>query len=216
MSVTFPVILSYSVNALELIAAITAFIHYKKYINSTEKYFLPFLWFTFFVDAILGPVVGDFLNMDNIWIFYGYTGISFLFYFYWYHKILNNAKQKKITIIFSIIFFTFYVYNGRIIEFHEQSFIVGAFFILILTGFHLYQLSNADYTVKIKYKLSFWITIALVLFNIGMIPFILLSKHFNVRVFTTAFALILFFLNVILYGCYTIGFIWTKTKYNHF
>ena len=109
-----------------------------------------------------------------------------------------------------------YALNFMNIELHQYSFIIGASFLLILTGFHLHQLLNSDYTLKIKHKLSFWITIALVLFNIGMIPFILLSKYFNVWINNSAFTIIFFILNMILYSCYIIGFTWTKKKYNHF
>ena len=73
---TYPNFLSYLINVLELVAAIMALIHYKKYVNSSERYFLHFLWVTFFIDAILGPL-SIFLEFDNTWLYYGYTGISF-------------------------------------------------------------------------------------------------------------------------------------------
>lgn len=215
MSHSYPYFLTYVINLLELIAAIVALIHYKKYVNSSERYFLHFLWVTFFVDSILGPL-SIFFKIDNTWVYYGYTGISFLFYYWWYYSILINKTYKKITIVLSVIFMILYVINGLNVEFQKYSFVIGASFLLILTMFHLHQLFNSDYSLKIKYKLSFWITTALVLFNISMIPFILLSKYFNVWVNNSVFTIILVFLNIILYSCYIIGFTWTKKKYNHF
>lgn len=215
MSDLYSYFLSYSINALEISAAIVALIHYKKYANSSERYFLHFLWVTFFVDAILGPL-SRFFELDHTWLYYGYTGISFLFYYWWYYTILVEILYKKVIIVLSIIFMILYILNGMNVEFHKYSFVIGASFVLIFAGFYLHQLFNSDYTLKIKYKLSFWITIALVLFNIGMIPFILLSKYFNIWVENSAFMIILFFLNMVLYGCYILGFIWTKKKYNHF
>ncbi|MDO5981468.1 hypothetical protein [Flavivirga spongiicola] len=215
MSLSYPDILSYLINVLELIAAIVALIHYKKYANSSESYFLHFLWVTFFVDAILGPLL-SFFKLDNTWLFYGYTGVSFLFYYWWYYTILAEKLYKAIVMVLSIIFMILYIINGISVELHKYSFVIGASFVLVLAGFHLHQLFNSDYTLKLKYKLSFWITIALVLFNISMIPFILLSKYFNVWINNSVFSIILFFLNIVLYGFYIIGFIWTKKKYNHF
>ncbi len=215
MSSSYAYFLSYSINALELIAAIVALIHYKKYANSSERYFLLFLWATFFIDSILGPL-SSFFNIDNTWLYYGYTGVSFLFYYLWYHTILAEKLFKTITKVLSVVFMVLYVLNGTNVEFQKYSFVIGASFVLILAGFHLHQLFNSDYTLKIKYKLSFWITIALLLFNIGMIPFILLSKYFNIWVGNSIFIIILFFLNLVLYGSYIIGFTWTKKKYNHF
>ena len=215
MSDSYSSFLSYLINLLEFIAAIMALIHYKKYVNSSERYFLHFLWVTFFVDTILGPLT-SFFKLDNTGVYYVYTGLSFLFYYWWYYTILRNRLYKKIIIVLSIIFMVLYVINSMNVEFQKYSFVIGASFLLILTVFHLHQLFNSDYTLKIKYKLSFWITIALVLFNIGMIPFILLSKYFNVWVNNSVFFIILFFLNMVLYSCYIIGFTWTKKKYNHF
>ncbi len=215
MDSTYSYFLSYSINALELMAAIVALIHYKKYVNSSERYFLFFLWLTFFTDTILGPLFG-YLELDNNWVYYVYTGASFLFYYWWYYTILVEKFYKKIIIVLSIIFMILYFINSTNVEFHRYSFVIGASFVLILAGFHLHQLFNSDYTLKIKYKLSFWITVALVLFNIGMIPFILLSKYFNVWVGNSTFKIILFVLNIVLYGSYIIGFTWTKKKYNHF
>ncbi|MDD7887307.1 hypothetical protein [Flavivirga sp. 57AJ16] len=212
---TNPIFLSYLINALELIAAVFALVHYKKYVNSSERYFLLFLWVTFFIDAILGPL-SIFLKLDNTWLYYGYTGISFLFYYWWYHTILMERLYKIIIKVLSVIFTVLYALNSLNVELHQYSFIIGASFLLIFAGFHLHQLFNSDYTLKIKHKLSFWITIALVLFNIGMLPFILLSKYFNVWINNLAFTSIFFILNMILYSCYIIGFSWTKKKYNHF
>lgn len=215
MSQSYPYFLSYLINAFEFIAAIIALIHYKKYVHSSERYFLHFLWVTFFTDTILGPS-SSFFKIDNTWVYYAYTGISFLFYYWWYYSILVKKLYKSIVIVLSIIFMILYIFNGMNVEFHKYSFVIGASFVLILAGFHLRQLFNSDYTLRIKHKLSFWITVALVLFNIGMIPFILLSKYFNVWINNSVFTIILFFLNMILYSCYIIGFTWTKKKYNHF
>ncbi|GGD11482.1 hypothetical protein [Hyunsoonleella pacifica] len=217
MNIDYTTLLSYSINLFELLAVCSAAINYKKYKYSSESYFLHFLILTFIVDTILGKLVGKYTIINNIWLYYAYTGLSFLFYFWWYHTVLKNTLQKKVIILFSVLFLLVYFVCGSQVDYHKYVFVLGAVFLLVLTGFHLHDLINADdHALKIKYKLSFWITIALVLFNVGMIPFILLSKYFNVWIYNSAFTIILFFLNLILYGCYIIGFTWTKTKYNQF
>ncbi|MFB9057536.1 hypothetical protein ACFFU9_12375 [Mariniflexile ostreae] len=208
--------LYYLIHLLELTAAILALIHYKKYKSSTERYFLHFLWLTFIFDTVIGVLIRPLFEIDNTWAYYIYTGISFLFYYWWYHSVLLKTMYKRIILVFGFLFFIVYFFNFTKPNLHQYSFITGAFFLLILTGLYLHQLFNADYILNLKYKLSFWITIALVLFNISMIPFILLSEYFNFWVDNPIFVSILFFLNVVLYGCYMIGFIWTKKKYNHF
>ncbi len=214
MTGSYP-ISSFLISALEFMAAIIASIYYKKYVNSTERYFLHFLWTTFFIDTILGPMFGLF-KIDNTWVYYGYTGLSFLFYHWWYRRILESKLYKKIVITLNIIFIILYIINGSNPGLQQYSFVIGASFLLIMAGFHLHELFISDHTLNLKYKLSFWITAALLLFNIGMIPFMLLSQYFNLWTSNYTFFIILFFLNSCLYGCYIIGFIWTKKKYNHF
>jgi signal transduction histidine kinase len=94
------------------------------------------------------------------------------------------------------------------------AFAIGAIGILMLTFFHFYQLLNGDEVLNVKYKLSFWISTALLLFYLGSIPLILLSKYMDIRALSCN--IILLSLNIILNGCYIIGFIWTKKKYNRF
>lgn len=210
------VIISYAISSLELIAAFFALIHYKKYAQSTERYFLHFLWFTFFMDTIMGSYVGPYLKINNTWIYLFYTGLSFTFYCWWYYQVLQKRIHKIISAYLLIIYIFTFVISINNHQLQKYLFIIGAFFVLVLTGFHLHQLSNSDYTLKIKHKLSFWISTALVLFNVGMFPLVLLSDYFDVRMNNTIFNIVLFFLNLILYTCFIIGFIWTKKKYNHF
>ncbi|MEM7185050.1 MAG: hypothetical protein AAF466_00220, partial [Bacteroidota bacterium] len=98
--------------------------------------------------------------------------------------------------------------------YHRYTFNTGALFVLILTVLHFYQLLNDDQVLIVKYKLSFWISTGLLLFSVGMIPLFSLSKYLDFQ--GAGYIITLVSLNVILYGCYIIGFIWTKKSYNHF
>ena len=101
-------------------------------------------------------------------------------------------------------------------EFKNQgyAFVVGSLGLLVLILFHFYQLLNSNEVLIIKHKLSFWISTGLLLFYVGIIPLVLLTKTFAIS--TLSRNVILISLNIILYGCYIIGFIWTKKKYNRF
>lgn len=210
--------LSYITNALELAAALVASFHYHKYAESEEKYFLHFLWFTFALDTA-AAILLDVFDIPNIWMYNLYMGAIFLFYFRWYYRILKKPFQHRIVLIFALLFLGVFFYNYFTLpndEYHSNSFVAGAVFVLVLNGFHLYQLGNSDYVLVIKHKLSFWISTALLLFNIGMIPFFVLWKHFDVWGENPTYLILLLCLNTVLYTCYIIGFVWTKKKYNHF
>lgn len=210
------VILSYIPLGLELATAIIAVATFRKYKESNEKYFLYFLWYTFLIE-ILGGILGDVLLVNNNGVYNTYTITSMLFYFYWYYSILKKNVFKKTVIVFSLLFGIVAILSllfERWDVYHSYTFVAGALFLMVLTLFHFHQLLNSDEVLIVKYKLSFWISTALLLFYVGMVPLFFLAKYTNIMGFN--YQIILLSLNVILYGCYIIGFLWTKKEYNRF
>ncbi|NND63831.1 MAG: hypothetical protein HKN48_11645 [Flavobacteriaceae bacterium] len=208
--------LLYIINCLEFSAAITATVYYSKYIFSSEKYFLFFLWYTFFVD-LLGASLRPMFGMDNYWLYNAFTITSLLFYFYWYYTILKSHLFRKWVVFFTIVFSAvavFSLFYQSWNEYHKYTFVTGALFVLVLTVFHFYKLLNSDEVLIVKYKLSFWISTALLLFYMGMIPLMFLTEFLDIS--GISYKIIIVSLNLILYGCYIIGFVWTKKKYNGF
>jgi len=201
---------------LELLAAVMAVVFYKRYVQSNERYFLYFLWYTFLIE-IGGAVLGHVFSMDNHWLYNAFTITSFLFYFYWYYTILKRKLFRRTIVIFTGIFIgvaAISLFYQDWSQYHSYTFITGALFVLVLTLFHFYKLLNSDEVLIVKYKLSFWISTALLLFNMGMIPFMFLSEYTDLN--DLSYLIILLSLNLILYGCYIIGFTWTKREYNRF
>lgn len=206
--------LSYIFPAIELIAALFATIHFSKYKHSREQYFLYFLWLTFIMDlagVVLGP---EYTTVKTIW-YAVFTVVSFVFYFYWYYSILIRKQIRVIAIIAALLFLAVtaltYAFPAQLGG-QGYAFVTGATGILVLTVCHFYQLLRSDEVLAIKYKLSFWISTALLLFYMGVMPLALLTRYIEMEAFNNT--IILLSLNVILYGCYTIGFIWTKKEYN--
>ena len=201
---------------LELLAAVFAGIHYKKYKNSNERYFLPFLWYTFLVE-VGGAILGYIFDADNFWLYNAFTITSFLFYFYWYYTILKRQVFRKVITLFTALFVVvagISLFYQDWSEYHSYTFIAGALFVLVLILFHFYALLNSDEVLIVKYKLSFWISTALLLFNMGMIPLMFLTEYADLK--DISYLIIMLSLNLILYGCYIIGFTWTKQEYNRF
>lgn len=207
--------LTYITHVWELVAAVLATTNYEKFKYSKDSNFFYFLWFTFIIDLI-GGFFGDFFGMETYWIYNLYMLISFMFFYHWYRSILKEAKHKTTVGLFALIFLGVALWN-MIFEswglYHKYTFVTGALFTLICAIFHFWQLLNSDEVLEIKYKLSFWISTGLLLFNMGMIPFMLLSEYFDFSG-NAYYIFIIIGLNLILYGCYSIGFLWTKEKYN--
>jgi len=204
--------LLYVITLLELIAFVVAVVTFEKYKNSNEKYFLFFLCYTFFID-ILGAIIGDVFLKNNAWVYNTFIITSFLFYFSWYYNVLKNTTFKKSVLAFAGFFLLVALYNvffGSWNTYNSFTFFTGAVFLLLLTLFHFYQLLNSDEVLIVKHKLSFWISTGLLLFYMGMIPLMYLMEKVYIEIDDLSYLIILLSLNLVLYGCYIIGFIWTK------
>ena len=208
--------LLYINTVLQFVAAIVATIYFKKYRRSSEKYFLYFLWFTFLIETS-AAILKSSCPTTVGWLYNIFSFVSVLFYFYWYYEILK-AKYIGVVVLILTGLFVLMTTLAYVLpeEFKNQgyAFVVGAIGLLILTLFHFYQLLNSNEVLIIKHKLSFWISTGLLLFYVGIIPMVLLTKTIVISPFSRV--IILISLNIILYGCYIIGFIWTKKKYNRF
>ncbi len=206
--------LPYVATVVQLSTAIIGTIHYSKYSKAKERFFFYFLWFAILVE-IGGAVLSDVFVLPNFWLYNLYTLISFSFYFFWYHSILKRSDFQKMVLTFAVLFVCVAFWNFIFqswSSYHKYTFITGALLTMVCTIFHFWQLLNSDEILEVKYKLSFWISTGLLLFNMGMIPLMLLSSHLNFS--EIQFYILIITLNFILYGCYSIGFLWTKAKYN--
>jgi len=208
--------MSYIFSAIELVAALIGTWCFHKMTVPIHRYFLFFLWYTFLVE-ISNALLKDFFNVDISWIYEIYTVTSFLFYFYWYYFILKQKIFRQIIIICALLFIMVTI----IVElFPEQmagrgfAFVTGTAGLLTVIFLHFYTLLTGDGIQIVKYKLSFWVSTALLLFYIGIIPLMLLSSYLSIE--QLGYFIILMALNIILYGCYVIGFIWMKKEYNRF
>ncbi|QNM85452.1 hypothetical protein H9W90_14880 [Polaribacter pectinis] len=204
------------IHVFEFIAALLATYHYKKYNKSTEKYFMHFLWFVFIIDFGIGGYIGKVLKTENSWVYNIYFLISFLFYFNWYYKIIQKKKFKQIVFFLAILFVFIDVYSFIFEdnkEYHIKAFVFGAIINLIATLLYFSELLSSKIMIHIKYKLSFWIATALLLFNVGIIPFMIYTEEITMSN-QNLYQIILISFNLILYTCYSIGFIWSKKEYN--
>ena len=201
---------------LELVAAVVATRTFKKYKLSNEKYFFHFLWYTFLVE-LLALVLQNIFEINASLLYAVFTFTSFMFYFGWYYRVLERKVFKGLVVGFAILYAIIHIvamvpgwFDGP----KSYAFATGSISLLILTLLHFYQLLKSDEVLIVKHKLSFWISTALLLFYIGIIPLILLASYLDID--GGNYKTILLILNVVLYGCYIIGFLWTKKEYNRF
>lgn len=194
----------------QLIALVLAWINFSKYRKSTEKWFLFFLIYTM-VTELIGIYKAYYLKIYDLTVYHIFIIVSFLFYFFWYQKILEKTMQKNIVRGLSALFFIYGLYNLVTLswdQYHYKTFILGAIINILASIFFFAQLLNDKKEIEVAHNLKFWIATGLLLFNVGMVPFMLFSEEFNAKSGTRT--IILVTLNLILYGCYSLGFILCK------
>ena len=200
----------YCIRILILLTAVIATVNYPQFKISKEKYFLHFLWFTVaieFIATILNHLV------TNAYIIYNFFAIvGFLFYLNWFYIKLNSVLVKYLFYTFLIVSIANLSFKNPIKDHLEFSFVFGAVSILICSFMYYSKVLRNDELFKITQRLSFWIVTGILFFYIGMIPLILLA---NILDFSGVYYLsVLLGLNIILYGCYIIGFLWSKKTFN--
>ncbi|QHI35266.1 hypothetical protein IMCC3317_06120 [Kordia antarctica] len=167
---------------IEITAAIIGSIYFYKYKNSYLRYFLIFLWYVV-VNELIGKYIADVLTHDNLIYYNVYLFINFLFLFSVYWHFLNRKKYKKIVIYFSLTYAIFFILNGIFIENYYSNlvsipFIIGSCFLIITIIFYFVEILNSERVLFMTRYLLFWISVGVLLFNIGIIPWLIFRKYF--------------------------------------
>lgn len=199
---------------IEIITAIFASIYYYKYKNSYLKYFLILLWYIVF-NEIAGYCIREYFIKNNSIIYNIYYVVNFTFLFSVYRNFISNKSFKKYINFFIIIYWICCVIN----LFYEDCFsnaqivpyIIASVFLIISILMYFIEILKSEQILKINRGLLFWISIGLLLFHIGYIPYKIIQKFSNIESIQELEALrsIFYSLILILNICYIIGFIWS-------
>jgi len=194
-----------------VITLIIAIWYWKYYKRTSERYFLWFLFYTL-GHEVLGANYSYFFNGSNLILYNLYIFISFLFYFFWFHKVLKNHKWI-VYILLSIFVLSFTyeaIFNNIYLALYIIPFFMGTLGVVILTISYFIELINSNTIVVLKRLQKFWIVIGLLFFYIGFAFTLLFFDIFEFR--SNLFHKSVLFLNGILYGCYVYGFICAKNQ----
>jgi hypothetical protein len=196
---------------------IVGLISYKKY-NQTLLlkgwlYFLvySFLSETFAVYLIYNrKISADFLyNFWNI--------INTLFYILFFSIKVESLVKKRVIYGLLIVFVCYtlvniLVYENILVDFLSLNFIVGM--ILIVTTIMIYyaELLNSNSILTVQKSLFFWISIGVLIFNIGLIPVFVIGE---LIAWQGIFNYIILILNFLMAGSFITGFIVSKKEFNN-
>ncbi|PCI32611.1 MAG: hypothetical protein COB60_09100 [Flavobacteriaceae bacterium] len=176
---------------------------------------LYFLFFSVLVE-VSGPLISKFLDIKSFFVYNTYFLVSILFYNYLFKAYLTSKKTKKTLNLLTIGYVLFIVLNHFLMQDYYHSFqtnsaIYSGIFAIIAVGAYYFESLNSDKVLYAKKSLLFWVSLGLLLFQIGIIPIYIFAEYLN---FSGIFDYILLTLNFILYGCMMIGFVVSERAHN--
>ncbi|NNC70786.1 MAG: hypothetical protein HKN90_08210, partial [Flavobacteriaceae bacterium] len=131
-----------------------------------------------------------------------------------YSRMLKNQNYKKWIRVFIVLYLAFSLLNWLFIqdfryEWSELPDVVGSIFLAISIVFYFIELLRSSKIVIFHKKLLFWISVGLLIFYTGTIPFnIEVTKYALMKGIHNLF-LIIWILAIFMYLIFTFGFIWS-------
>ncbi|AOW21423.1 hypothetical protein LPB138_12360 [Urechidicola croceus] len=168
------------------------------------KYFLAYLWITVFVELIGFSL----LKSGNAWVYNIYTFFEFNLIGLIYLKLSQEKSTRNVVkltfIIFNIIYFASFYYK----DLQSYTVIIGSFIASVIFMLYLKEFLNSNKLLNYGKTLSFWVTVGLLVYYLGTIPFqtvlkdLLVRDLFNIQILLTFFA----------HCCFIIGLIWSQKE----
>jgi len=182
------------------------------------KKIFPLLYFLIFsgLVEISGPLIWKLLGIKSFFVYNTYYLVSILFYNYLFKAYLNLKNIKIILNALTVGYIIFIILNHFLRQdyyhtFQSYSSIYFGFFVVIAIVSYFVESLNSDKVLYAKKSVLFWVSLGLLLFQVGIIPINIFGELFN---FSGIYDYILLTLNFILYGCMIIGFMVSERAYN--
>ncbi|WP_239004413.1 hypothetical protein [Lacinutrix sp. WUR7] len=220
--------------SIEVLAAVTGVILYRKYKHTTAKYFIFFLVYVIVTALIArytlyvknnGPLsfLDGTLMERNYWWFTICWKITAVVFFGWYYlKVLNNAISKRILKI-SLIGFS--ISSMLIILLTLPDFftkpiplisILGAIIILQCVYFYFMEILQSENILTFYKSLTFYISVAILLYWLIKTPLVFYEQYYRKldMNYVSLRRYINLFVILFMYTTFTIGLIVSKPDKN--
>lgn len=195
----------------QIAALVVAIWYWDQYKETTQRYFL---WFLVYVvcHEISGLCYHFFFKGYNDILHNIFTLVSFLFYFWWFYKILQKRKWFVyiLLVAFVITFLIDLITKNPIENLYLNPVIIGAFCILVLTISYFVELLNTDSITTFARSQKFWIVTGLFSFYIGLLPLLIFHSYLDYG--GNFYNIVIIILNAVLYGSIFKSFLCLKKK----
>lgn len=201
---------------LYLITTVVGFIYINKFWHNK----LLRSWFIFvlysFSSEILNRFIIDVLHirvyfLNNLWFI-----ANGLFYMLFYLYLIKSKRRKNVIKVLLAVFLIYFAmsavfYKDLAKDYFVDTFIVGQLCVVFSIMLYYVDVLNSDRILQFKKSLFFFISIGVLVFNIGLIPVYVIAELID---WQGIFRYIILGVNIVLNGCFLLGFIRSKKEYN--
>lgn len=217
---------------LEALAALTGLLLHTKYKQTTVKYFIFFLIYSFFVDFVGGYAsyvenneVFSFLKdtkfaRNSWWYTLMWSVGAVCFYLFYFHKILHHNTLRKLLKIKGIVFLVFSVV---LIIFNTDAYFkgelpvidnLGALLILLSCIFYFTEKLSSNQIFYFYKSINFYISITIFFWWLVVTPISVFDRYNTIADWNYVFLKwqILMFANIFMYLTFTCILLWCKPQ----
>jgi hypothetical protein len=193
-----------SIIYIEIVSLILSIMFVKSFKSKHYYFFIIYLFFAIVADG-LG---GYFAENGNFWVFNMYTFFEYSSVAGIYYFLNSKSFSKKVVFYASIIFYGIYAISFIYKPLQSYTVIILHFFVVPFLFFYLQELLNSEKIINYKKQLFFWITVGLLLYYFGTLPFVTMS--FIGRLQNRILFIVPAILVVIMHFIFIVNLIWLR------
>lgn len=205
----------------EFSACLAGFLSWGKIRHSYWRWFPVYLSIVFATEMIAKYFALVRHNVPLNIAVYRFFGLpfEFLFLFWLFHQYFRGGPARKwpliaaATYLLALLVDLCYI-SGTRHFFDSFSYTIGNILLLILLLRFFLQFSNSDEILEYKTAMMFWVSLGLIIFYLGSLPFYGLRNTLNdqYRSLFYEYWRIQYLLGYLMYGFFIIAFIWGRPK----
>ncbi|WP_246020756.1 hypothetical protein [Flavobacterium humi] len=169
---------------------------------------------------IVGKYFTLWTGLLNYYVFNFYILVMFFIYIVLIKSLLKKIVHRNIASFLMLIYIVFYILNyfffqNEFGQIFTNSYAVGVISIVILSFLYLFELFSSNLVLDYSKSIFFWFILGILIFYVPYLPFMLSLDWFLIDYNSSVYDLIIFFLNLLMNFCFSIGFICSEKKYNY-
>ena len=217
--------------SIEFLAVVSGLFFYKKYKNTTAKFFIYFILYLFicdffslnyhtFIDRYFSSLKGTILERNKWWSTLYWKIGAIVFFSLFYYRILKTSIFKRIltALTFCFLIVSLFTIFTNWDDFFIQSFpiisIIGAIVILSCTIFYFIEVLRSDKILAFYKSINFYISLAIFIWWLIITPLVF-YEIYNSKAdwdFVILKWQIYLFANIFMYTTFIIGLIVSKPE----